>query len=428
MYMAVMDEIVKSMEGYDLHIVKTGKFKTNTLIWKMKAPLQKEDATVRALLPYVLQSSSSRFPATGLLRSHLDDLYGASLYVDLAKKGEYHVVTFSMDIANEKFLSDSAPLLRKAFEFLAEILLKPNAQDGKFNEETVRQEKRTQKQRIQSVFDDKMRYSNFRLVEEMCKGEPYALHVNGEMDEVDSITPEKLYQYYERAFAEDQLDFYVIGDVDPGEVESMAGEYLKISPREPKQLPRGSAAEAESVNEVKEIQDVKQGKLNIGYRTNILYGDKDYYALQVFNGIFGGFSHSKLFINVREKASLAYYVASRLESHKGLMMVMSGIDNKNYDQAVGIIKDQMEAMRNGDFTEEEMAQTKAVIKNQLLETIDTARGMTEILYHNVVAGQEISLDLWMEEMDKATKEDIVAAAKKISMDTVYFLTGTEAGE
>jgi predicted Zn-dependent peptidase len=428
MYMAVMDEIVKKMEGYDLHIVKTGKFKTNTLIWKMKAPLQKADATVRALLPYVLQSSSSRFPATGLLRSHLDDLYGASLYVDLAKKGEYHVVTFSMDIANEKFLSDPAPLLRKAFEFLAEILLKPNAQDGKFNEETVRQEKRTQKQRIQSVFDDKMRYSNFRLVEEMCKGEPYALHVNGEMDEVDSITPEKLYQYYERAFAEDQLDFYVIGDVDPDEVEAMAGEYLKFFPREPKQLPHGSEAEAGDVNEVKEIQDVKQGKLNIGYRTNILYGDKDYYALQVFNGIFGGFSHSKLFINVREKASLAYYVASRLESHKGLMMVMSGIDNKNYDQAVGIIKDQMEAMRNGDFTEEEMAQTKAVIKNQLLETIDTARGMTEILYHNVVAGQEISLDLWMEEMDKATKEDIVAAAKKISMDTVYFLTGTEAGE
>lgn len=428
MYMAVMDEIVKKMEGYDLHIVKTGKFKTNTLIWKMKAPLQKEDATVRALLPYVLQSSSSRFPATGILRSHLDDLYGASLYVDLAKKGEYHVVTFSMDIANEKFLSDPAPLLRKAFEFLAEILLKPNAQDGKFNEETVRQEKRTQKQRIQSVFDDKMRYSNFRLVEEMCKGEPYALHVNGEMDEVDSITPEKLYQYYERAFAEDQLDFYVIGDVDPDEVEAMAGEYLKFSPREPKQLPRGSSAEAGDVNEVKEIQDVKQGKLNIGYRTNILYGDKDYYALQVFNGIFGGFSHSKLFINVREKASLAYYVASRLESHKGLMMVMSGIDNKNYDQAVGIIKDQMEAMVNGDFTEEEMAQTKAVIKNQLLETIDTARGMTEILYHNAVAGQEISLDLWMDEMDKATKEDIVAAAKKISMDTVYFLTGTEAGE
>ena len=115
------------------------------------------------------------------------------------------------------------------------------------------------------------------------------------------------------------------------------------------------------------------------------YGDADYYAFQVFNGIFGGFSHSKLFINVREKASLAYYVASRLESHKGLMLVMSGIDNKNYDQAVSIIKEQMKAMTAGDFSEEKIEQTKAVIKNQLLETIDTSRGMVEILYHNVVS-------------------------------------------
>jgi predicted Zn-dependent peptidase len=179
---------------------------------------------------------------------------------------------------------------------------------------------------------------------------------------------------------------------------------------------------------VKEQQDVKQGKLNIGYRTNIIYGDSDYFALQVFNGIFGGFSHSKLFINVREKASLAYYAASRLESHKGLMMVMSGIDLKNYDQAVGIIHDQLEAMRNGDFTDQELDQTKAVIQNQILETIDTARGLTEILYHNVVADAKISLDTWLEEMQKVTKEEIIEVAKKIQLDTIYFLTGTEAGK
>jgi predicted Zn-dependent peptidase len=148
----------------------------------------------------------------------------------------------------------------------------------------------------------------------------------------------------------------------------------------------------------------------------------------VFNGIFGGFSHSKLFINVREKASLAYYAASRLESHKGLMMVMSGIDLKNYDQAVGIIHEQLEAMKNGDFTDQELEQTKAVIQNQILETIDTSRGLTEILYHNVVAATNINLDKWLEEMQKVTKEEIVEVAKKIQMDTIYFLTGTEAGK
>src|SRR5690606_14795025 len=116
---------------------------------------------------------------------------------------------------------------------------------------------------------------------------------------------------------------------------------------------------------------------------------------QVLNGIYGGFAHSKLFLNVREKASLAYYAASRLESHKGLMMVMSGIDDKNYAQAVSIINEQMDAVKKGDFTDQEISQTKAVIKNQLLETIDSARGIIEVLYHNVVSNQQITLDDWL---------------------------------
>lgn len=426
--MDVMSESVKTMNGYKLHIVKTEKYKTNTLVWKMKAPLNGESVTLRSLLPHVLQSNSAAYPTTGKLRSYLDELYGATLFVDLAKKGEYHIITISVEIANEKFLSDNTPLLKKAFQFLAEILTKPNVQGNAFDPETIEKEKRTLKQRIQSVYDDKMRYSNFRLVEEMCKGEPYALHVHGEKEAVDQITPQSLYKYYQDAFSQDELDLYVIGDVNEADAESFAGELLSFEARNPQTLPASTRIVKENVHEVREEQDVKQGKLNIGYRTNVVYGDPDYYALQVFNGIFGGFSHSKLFLNVREKASLAYYVASRLESHKGLMMVMSGIDNRNYDQAVNIIKEQLEAMRNGDFAEQEIDQTKAVIKNQLLETVDTARGIVEVLYHNVVSGKDVSLQTWMDEMDKVKKEDITAVAKKVSLDTVYFLTGKEAGK
>ncbi len=361
-----------------------------------------------------------------MLRSYLDDLYGASLYVDLAKKGEYHIISFSLEIANEKFLSDQTPLLRKAIEFISEMLKNPNADSGAFEKETVEKEKRTLKQRIQSLYDDKMRYSSFRLIQEMCKEEPYALNVHGQMDAVDQITPESLFNYYQKAFSEDEMDFYVIGDVQEEEVQSIANELLQFAPRTPEIIEINKNFNGIKEKEVKEDQDVKQGKLNIGYRTNVLYGDPEYYALQVFNGVYGGFSHSKLFINVREKASLAYYAASRLESHKGLMMVTSGIENKNYDQAVSIIKEQMQAMKNGDFSDEDLLQTKAVIKNQLLETVDTARGMVEVLYHNVVAKKNISLDQWLEEMDKTTKEQIVKVAEKIELDTIYFLTGKGA--
>jgi predicted Zn-dependent peptidase len=421
--MPVLTETVKEMKGYKLHLVKTEKYKTNTIVWKMKAPLTKESATLRALLPHVLQSSSSKYPTTTQLRSYLDELYGTTLYVDLAKKGEYQIMSFSIEVANEKFLSDPTPLLQKAMEFLAEILLKPNLQDHGFHSDTVEKEKKTLKQRIQSVFDDKMRYSNLRLVEEMFKDEPYSLHVNGQMEDVDSISAESLYQFYLKALKEDELDLYIIGDVDEGEVEQIANNLFQFENRTAKQISDYEKKNIQSVNEVKEEQDIKQGKLNIGYRTNVVYGDSDYFALQIFNGIFGGFSHSKLFINVREKASLAYYAASRMESHKGIMMVMSGIDFNHYDQAVGIIKEQMEAMKKGDFTDQELEQTKAVIDNQLLETIDTSRGIVEVLYHNVVSHVNISLDQWLEDMKKVTKEDIVAVANKIELDTIYFLTG-----
>lgn len=423
--MAVISETIKDMKGYKLHIVKTAKFKTNTIVWKMKTPLTGENVTKRALLPYVLQSSSKSYETTSKLRSYLDELYGANLYVDVSKKGEYQVISFSLEIANEKFLSDPEPLLKKGMELIAEILVNPLADNESFDKDTVEKEKRTLKQRIQAVYDDKMRYSNFRLVQEMCKGEPYALHVNGEIDDIPQINEQNLYEYYKQAFSEDELDLYIIGDVNEDEVQTIADQLLQFQDRVPKKVETVQNGSVEEKT-VKDKEDIKQGKLNIGYRTNVLYGDKDYYALQVFNGIFGGFSHSKLFLNVREKASLAYYVASRLESHKGLMMVMSGIEFNNFDLAVKIIREQMQAMQAGDFTDQEIDQTKAVIENQLLETLDTARGMVEVLYHNVVSDNKVSLDEWLDGMSKTTKEEIVEVANKVKMDTIYFLTGLEA--
>lgn len=422
--MSDINEVIKKKNGYTLHIVKTEKFKTNSIVFKMKAPLDQDTVTLRGLLPHVMQSSTKSFPSTTKLRSHLDELYGANFFVDLGKKGEYHIVSMSVEIANEKFLADSEPLLQKGIEFLTEVLFHPHATD-EFDHATVEKEKRNQKIRIQSVYDDKMRYANSRLVEEMCKGERFALHVNGEKEGVDAITPKALYDYYERVMREDQFDLYVIGDVDADEVEKLCDGLMDLADRDPERVDQGIQKEIKKENVIKEQQDVKQGKLNIGYRTHTQYGDEDYFALQVFNGIFGGFSHSKLFINVREKASLAYYAASRLESHKGLLMVMSGIESKNYDQAVGIIDEQLQAMKSGDFTSDELEQTKAVMRNQMLETIDTPRGLVEVLYQNAFAGIDIGLNDWLSKIDAATKDEVVKAAQKVQLDTIYFLTGTE---
>ena len=423
--MSVATEQIQKFPGFNLHTVKTDKFKTNNIVIKWKAPLEKENITKRALLPYVLQNSSQKYSTTTALRSYLEELYGATFFVDLSKKGEHHIVSFSLEIANEKFLSDPTPLLKKGIEFLAEIIFHPHASNQTFDEKTVENEKRALKQRIQSVYDDKMRYSSFRLIQEMCKEEAYSISVNGEKEEVDEISAKDLYAYYEKALNEDQIDVYIVGDLDVEEVAGYAETLFPFKERQIKTIDRKTTHAVEKAKEIKEVQDIKQGKLNIGYRTNVVYGDGDYFALQVFNGIYGGFSHSKLFLNVREKESLAYYAASRVESHKGLLLVMSGIDQQNYEKAVSIINEQLDLMKKGEFTDEEIMQTKAVIHNQMLETLDTPRGMIEVFYHNAVSGVSVEMADWLQSISKVSKEEIQEVAGKIELDTVYFLTGSE---
>lgn len=426
--MMLYQETQKSIKGLTLHTIETDKYKTNTIVLKLKAPLEAEYVTQRALLPYVLQSETSKHPTSTKLRRYLDELYGATLQVDLSKKGEYHIITLRVEIANEKFLSDQTPLLIKALELLGGIVFSPIIENNAFSTSTVDKEKRTLRQRIEAVFDDKMRYSNLRLIQEMCKDEPYELHVNGRIEDIDSISPTTLYEYYQKVLKEDQVDLYVVGSIQSSEVADAVEKLFPFQKRDSYRELKPTTKTIKKVNEVIEEDDVKQGKLNIGYRTNIYYGDDDYNALQVFNGLFGGFSHSKLFINVREKESLAYYAASRVESHKGLLMVMSGIEFKNYQKAVTIINEQMDAMRQGEYTEQEIEQTKAVIKNQLLETIDTARGMIEVFYQNAVAGKPNPINEWLEGIDSVTKQQIMEVANKIQQDTIYFLKGSEVAD
>lgn len=425
--MQTIDEKVKTLNGLTVHTIETQKYKTNGIVLKLKAPLNEEDITVRSLLPHVMEAGTKSYPTAAKLRGQLEELFGATLSSEISKKGEHHIITFRMDIANEKFLSSDTPLLEEGIKLLSEVLLHPNLENGQFSLKVVDQEKRSLKQRIQAIYDDKIRFANMRLVEEMCKHEPYRLNAYGKLEEVDALTGEDLYKAYMKMLNQDEMDLYFIGDLEESQALELTEKYFKIP--ETREHPDNKVNVMQYVpekeREIIEEQDVKQGKLHIGYRTNVNYADKDYFALQVFNGLFGGFSHSKLFINVREKASLAYYAASRIESHKGLIFVMSGIEPKEYEKALSIIREQMTEMKEGNFSEDEIGQTKAVLRNQFLEMMDTSHGFIEMLYNNVIAGVTRTPAEWLSSIEEVTKEDIVRVGTKIHFDTVYFLKGTE---
>lgn len=418
-------ERVHRLDGFTVHTIHTDKFKTNALMLMIKAPLEEKTVSQRALLAQLFQNGTERSPSRTKLRERLEAMYGATFTSDVQKKGENHVIAIRLDVANERFLSSDEPLFQKALSLLAEVVLSPRLENGVFPESVVHNEKRTLSQRIQSIYDDKIRYANMRVTEEMCKREPYALPALGKLEDVDAMTSASLYRYYEDVLKTNAFDLYVLGDVDERIVVEEAERAFRPLIAENRPLPSKKVESrlVEAENVVHEEQDVNQGKLHIGFRTYTTFADEDYVAMQVCNGLFGGFSHSKLFLNVREKESLAYYASSQIESHKGLMFVMSGIEFANYDRALSIIKEQLEAIQRGDFTDEEVEQTKAMVINQLLETTDVARGFIELSYHQVISGHTRSLEKWIEEVKNVTKEDVVRAANKIRLDTIYFLKG-----
>lgn len=411
----------------NVHTVLTDKYKTNTFILMVKAPLEEENVSMRALLPQLLQNGTKTHPSRQQLREKLDQMYGATFTTDVQKRGEHHVIMLRLEVANERYVSENVSLFKDALLLLSEIVLQPNMEKDLFLQPVVHNEKRSLIQRIHSIYDDKMRYANVRLTEEMCKGEPYALTAYGSVEQIEAITPEQISAYYEDMLQTNDFDLYIVGDFNEEAAISFTTNAFSSLKEKKKHLPshKNTTKTIENVNVVYEEQEINQGKLHIGFRTYTTFKDDDYIALQLFNGLFGGFSHSKLFLNVREKESLAYYAASRLESHKGLMIVMAGIEFEQYERALSIIKEQFEAMKNGQFTEKEIDQTKAMIKNQLLETADVARGFVELSYHQIVSEHSRPISDWLAQIDEVTKEAIVQVANKIQLDTVYFLKGEE---
>lgn len=418
----VIDEKITKLNGLTLHVVPTKKFKTVTITLKFKSPINKEEVTMRALIPFILTHASEKYPTYHELRRYLDELYGVYLSVDLNKSGEYHICTIEMDIANDKFLKDPLPLLTNGFDLFNELIFHPLVKDDAFDSSIVDQEKQNLKDKLVSLNDDKMKYAVNKLIEIMCEKELYSISTYGYIEDLNKITSKQLYEYYKKMLATDEIDLFVVGDVKEKDIEKIVSSCLTFTPRQAEKLENTAQKEVIEPKVEKENQQLNQGKLNIGFRTFTKYGEEDYFALQIANGIFGGFPHSKLFINVREKKSLAYYAVSRLASHKGLMLVMSGVDPANFEKASEIIFEQLKQLQAGDFTQEDIDQTKAVVKNQVLEGLDHSRGIVDNLYYNVVSTKKVPVSEWLTAIEEVTKEDIINVSKKIQLDTTFFLS------
>ncbi|MFC5702068.1 EF-P 5-aminopentanol modification-associated protein YfmF [Cohnella faecalis] len=405
-----------------IHVLPTKRFKTFACALYAGIPLTESGVTPTALTPFVLRRGTRSYPETIAFRERLDDLYGAGFGFDIYKRGDHQIVQFKLDMINDRFVSSNESLLKEALVFLGDVVTEPATEGDSFRARYVEAEKTTVTKRIDAIINDKIRYAAERCVEEMCKDEPYRLLSLGRKDDLAAITPDSLYASYKHWLKNASFDLYVSGDTKLAEVKEIAAKAFKLPEGEPAIFSRTSVVPARAEPQtIVERLDVGQGKLNMGLRVGSTYADPNYAALLVYNGLLGAFPHSKLFVNVREKASLAYYASSRIDGHKGIMTIQSGIEVQNFDRAVTIIKEQLAAMERGEFAAEDLARTKAMLANQLREIQDSAFERIGFDYNAVLSGIERTSDSFRGEIEAVTPDQIREAAKGVKLDTIYFL-------
>ncbi len=417
---------VASFNGIDIFWIKTEKFKTNSINIYFLDNLTRENVTKNALLPAVLRRGSSGHPTFRDIAMRLEELYGSSFDCDVSKKGEIQIIQFYTEFLSDKYAGTGSRQFENASDLLFEIMSQPLLKDGCFLKEYVDLEKDNLKKLIGNRVNDKMQYSLERCFDEMCRNEPYGIYEYGIVEDLERITPQELLSHFRQVLATYPAKVYITGDMDEDRIMKVVARLSTMERGEIKTILKNKVErDVASVSEITEKLNISQGKLSLGFRTNISADSQDYYTLMVYNGILGGGMHSKLFQNVREKASLAYYAYSRMEKYKGLMVVSSGIEIANKEKAKEIVLQQLEDIRNGKISDQEFDSTIKTIETGLKSLRDGQMQIVDFNLGQEVAGTDDSFETLIEKVKKVGRDDIVAIAPKIVLDTVYFLTSVE---
>ena len=413
-------------KGIDLHLIETNKFKTNLLAVFLTTPLQKETVTKNALIPAVLRRGSQNMKTQDEISIALEEMYGASFDCGIDKIGDDQILKFYLETINNEFLPEQEDNLKKAIDILLEVVFSPLLENNHFNNEYVEGEKNNLKQVIEGRKDSKASYALERCVEEMYKNNPYSLYKYGNTEDLKNINADNLYEQYKALINNCKIDIFISGDIKENVKEDVFNNenIEKLNAREAKYIinnKENRKKEEKQEQEVSDSMDINQGKLIIGLDV-LQENDNDKYTALVYNAILGGTPTSKMFQNVREKNSLAYTASSSFIRQKANIFIKCGIDIPNYKKALEIIKEQLEDMKKGEFTAANIDEAK----NNIISTIKFIPDEqdTELMYYfsQELSGYEMSYENYINKVNEIKKEDIIELAKRIQINTIYFLT------
>ena len=416
------NEKIEIKEGINFHEITTNKFKTNLFAIFLTLPLTRENVTKNALLTAVLRRGTKDLPSQEEISKTLEEMYGASFDCGIEKSGDYHTIKFYLEVISDQFLPMQENINKKGLELLFSIAFNPYVEQNAFKEEYVAQEKENLKQIIEGKIDNKASYAQERCIEEMYKNKPYGLYKYGYIEDLQNITAKNLYEHYLEVLQNCKIDIFASGEFQEKmqEIVKNNKEIEKLNPRKINLEIEDKKEEQTEPKIVTDNMEVTQGKLVMGY--DVISNEKNLsYIAMVCNTILGVGANSKLFQNVREKASLAYTCGSSYIKRKQTVFIKAGIEIQNYEKALEIIKQQVEDMKQGKFNAQDIESAKNLIYATIYNIEEEQD--TEISYYfgQELAKQNVSIEEYKKKIEEVSKEQIVEVANKMKLNTIYFL-------
>jgi predicted Zn-dependent peptidase len=421
--------VTQNHSGISVHVLNTSKFRSKHWAMRISIPLERQLLTSAAVLPYLWMEGTSEFPSSRQLVQRTDELYGTVLRTSIQKRGSRHVMDISASSPEELYIDGAQALTSLVQELLLSLLTKPalESSGAEFSSSHVKRAIALHSRRIESLYDDKTTYAYEQAILASCQGLVQSLPKYGYKDDLDGLTGSHLFSAHQEVLKNADVDFYCVGRIPQPEtfsdqmIEALRPHFLSKC-RQPSVLPVDTTRISPSTNVHVEQQKVQQAKLNRVYQTNVAYGSEDYPVAVVMNGILGAFPHSKLFVNVREKHSLAYYASSRLEGMLGLLVIYAGIQPDKFEQTQSIISQQVENVQSGRVSEEELTFTKDALLNQFRQAEDQPLSIIDFHYSGQLSGNPSGMELFREQISRVSVKDVQRVAGKLRESATYLLT------
>ena len=413
--------------GVWLTALRSDKFKTGCLSINLLTQLKRETAAFNAVLPFVLRRGTRFHPDMQTIAAELDSLYGTGVEPIVRKIGEIQCIGFYASFPDDKYLPAGSEAFEKAANLSCEMLLAPNTRGGLFLPAYVESEKEKLLELIRSRVNEKRSYAHFRLLEQMCCYEDYAVSRFGTEDTAESIYYQKLTKYYHSLISASPVEIFYCGSMEASKVANILSDALSGMTRGEINYDIGTDIRMNAVEDkVRSFVDemsVTQGKLVMGFRLGECMEEPDLAAIYVFNAVYGSGVTSKLFMNVREKLSLCYYASSLVDTHKGIMLVSSGVDFDKVDEAKSEILAQLEAVKSGDISDEELEAARRSVASDLCACLDSQGELEGFYLANTIDGLEFSPDELAALVCDVSREDVIKIASSVVLDAEYFLRG-----